>query len=156
MVAEDIARSGATVILDPSKNLPTRYETLGARLENAAILNDAGVPLMFTGMGWQNTHNAFLVAQCAGIAVANGLPYDAALKALFITPAEVFGLKNAGQIALGDKADLVLWTNDPLELVREAELVFINGEEIPMVSRATRLRDRYFDRLKDGAASAVE
>lgn len=156
MVAEDIARNGAIVILDPSKNLPVQYETLGARLENAALLNDAGVRLMFTGMGWQSTHNAFLVAQCAGIAVANGLPYAAALKALFTTPAEVFDLKNAGQIALGEKADLVLWTNDPLELVREAELVFVDGEEMPMVSRATRLRDRYFDRLKKQAAAALE
>jgi imidazolonepropionase-like amidohydrolase len=156
MVAEDIARSGATVILDPSSNLPLQYETLGARLENAAMLNDAGVRLMFTGMGWHNTHNAFLVAQCAGIAVANGLPYDAALRALFTTPSEVFGLDNSGQIAVGAKADLVLWSNDPLEVVREAEMVFVDGKEIPMVSRSTRLRDRYFDRLRHEPAPAEE
>lgn len=155
MVAEEIARSGAAVIIDPSRNLPIKYETLGARLENAALLNEAGVALMFTGMGWQNTHNAFLVAQCAGIAVANGLPYQAALEALFTTPAEIFGLANFGRIAVGERADLVLWTNDPLELLREAELVIINGEEVPMVSRATRLRDRYFDRLKALRSSAT-
>ncbi len=152
MVAEEIARSGATVILDPSSNLPLQYETLGARLENAAMLNDAGVRLMFTGMGRQNsTHNAYLVAQCAGIAVANGLPYEAALQALFTTPAEVFGLDNPGQIVVGAKADLVLWSNDPLEVLREAELVFVDGKEIPMMSRSTRLRDRYFDQLRDQA-----
>jgi imidazolonepropionase-like amidohydrolase len=156
MVAEEIARSGATVILDPSSNLPVQYEALGARLENAAMLNDAGVRLMFTGMGRQNTHNAFLVAQCAGIAVANGLPYEAALQALYTTPAEVFGLNDSGQIVVGEKADLVLWTNDPLEVLREAELVFVDGNEIPMVSRSTRLRDRYFERLRADAAPAGE
>jgi imidazolonepropionase-like amidohydrolase len=148
MVASEIARSGAAVIIDPTANLPMRFETLGARLENPAILHQAGVDMMFTGMGWQNTHNAFLVAQCAGIAVANGLPYEAALAAIFSTPAEVFDLDDPGQIAEGLEADLVLWTNDPLEVVKEAELVFVAGKNVPMISRATRLRDKYFSRLK--------
>ena len=114
----------------------------------AAILHRAGVVLLFTGMGWQNTHNAFLVTQSAGNAVANGLPYQAALQAIFSNPAEVFQLSGAGRIEVGAVADLVLWNNDPLELLREAELVFVNGVEVPLVSRSTRLRDRYFQRLK--------
>jgi imidazolonepropionase-like amidohydrolase len=148
MVATEIASAKAAVIMDPTNNLPTRFETLGSRLDNAAILHKAGVTLMFTGMSGQNTHNGFLVTQSAGNAVANGLPYQAALKAIFTNPAKVFGLSKPGQLAAGVVADLVLWNNDPLEVLREAELVMVNGKQIPMVSRATRLRDRYFDRLR--------
>ncbi|MEP5566828.1 MAG: imidazolonepropionase [Halioglobus sp.] len=148
MVAEEIAQANVPVIIDPSNNLPVRFETLGARLDNAALLHAAGVTLMFTGMGWQNTHNAHLVTQVAGIAVSYGLPHEAALAALFLNPGIVFNLDGEGQVAEGRKADLVLWSNDPLELMREAELVMVNGEELPLVSRSTRLRDRYFAKLK--------
>lgn len=155
MLAEDIAGAGAAVIINPTQNLPLRYETLGARLENAAILHEAGVTLMFTDLGSPNrTHNAHQVTQGAGVAVAYGLPYAAALAALFTAPAEVFGLSHRGRIEVGQKADLVLWSNDPLEVLREAELVMIGGEEVPMVSRATRLRDRYYDRLKAAATES--
>jgi imidazolonepropionase-like amidohydrolase len=54
----------------------------------------------------------------------------------------------SGDIAVGDIADLVLWSGDPLEVTSEAELVIINGEIVPMESRALQLRDRYFERLK--------
>ncbi|GHD06818.1 amidohydrolase [Halioglobus japonicus] len=143
MVADAIAEAGTPVIIDPTENLPEQFQTLGARLENPALLHAAGVDIMFTGMGWQNTHNAYLVTQCAGVAVAHGLPYEAAMAALFSTPSTVFSLDNSGRIAADMPADMVLWSGDPLELVREAELVFVAGEQVPMVSRSTRLRDKY-------------
>jgi len=152
MVAKEIAKAAAAAIIDPTDNLPIRFETLGARLENAAMLHEAGVTLMFTGMEFQNTHNSYLVTQLAGNAVANGLPYKAALEAIFTNPARVFELDKSGQIEVGQIADLVLWNGDPLEVVREAQLVMVDGRETPMVSRATRLRDRYFERLKSAKA----
>ena len=148
MVAPQIAQSNAPVIMDPIDNLPGHFETLGARLDNAALLDAAGVTLLFTGMGGKDTHTAYLVTQSAGNGVANGLPYQSALRALFSNPAMVFGLQNSGQIAVGQTADLVLWSGDPLELLREAEFVMINGQESPMASRSTRLRDRYFEALQ--------
>lgn len=152
MLAEEIAGAGAAVIINPTQNLPVRYETMGARLENAALLHDAGVTIMLTDLGSMNsTHNAHQVTQGAGVAVAHGLPYEAALAALFTTPAKVFDLDTPGKIDVGENADLVLWSNDPLEVIREAELVMIDGKEVPLVSRATRLRDRYYARLKAAA-----
>ena len=61
---------------------------------------------------------------------------------------QLFNAPVTGDIAIGDIADLVLWSGDPLELTSEAELVMIEGEIIPMKSRSLQLRDRYFDRLK--------
>ena len=148
MVADEIAKAQVPVIIDPIHNLPNSYESLGARLDNAKLLADAGVKLLFTGMDWHNTHNAYLVRQSAGNAVANGLDKSIAIAAMTTNPAQLFNAPVTGDIAIGDIADLVLWGGDPLELTSEAELVMIDGEIIPMESRALQLRDRYFNRLK--------
>ncbi len=148
MVADEIANAQVPVIIDPIHNLPNSYESLGARLDNAKLLADAGVKLLFTGMDWHNTHNAYLVRQSAGNAVANGLDKSVAIAAMTTNPAQLFNAPVTGDIAIGDIADLVLWGGDPLELTSEAELVMIEGEIIPMKSRSLQLRDRYFDRLK--------
>ena len=148
MVADEIATAQVPVIIDPIHNLPNSYESLGARLDNAKLLADAGVKLLFTGMDWHNTHNAYLVRQSAGNAVANGLDKSVAIAAMTSNPAQLFNAPVTGDIAIGDIADLVLWGGDPLELTSEAELVMIEGEIIPMKSRSLQLRDRYFDRLK--------
>lgn len=149
MVADKIAAAGIAVIIDPSRDLPSSYDALGSRLENAALLHKAGVQLIFTGIGWQNTHNAYLVRQAAGIAVANGLPKQEAIAAITSNPMSLFSYHTqTSEIEAGKLADFVLWQGDPLEITSEAVLVYIDGQKIPMVSRSTRLRDRYFDRLK--------
>lgn len=147
-VADKIAAANVPVIFDPIYNLPSSYNTLGARSDNAKLLNDAGVTMMFTGMGWQNSHNAYLVRQSAGNAVANGLPYEVAIEAITSNPAKIFGLPGYGDIKRGAKASLVLWSGDPLELTSAPEMVLIDGKDYPLVSRATRLRDRYYQRLQ--------
>ena len=111
-------------------------------------MHDAGVQMMFTGMGWQNTHNAHLVRQSAGNAVANGLPYNAAIKALTSTPAMIFGIEDYGRIEIGSKTSLVLWSGDPLEVTSQPDLVIVDGKVQSLVSRSTRLRDRYYQSIK--------
>ena len=145
-VARQISAAKVPVIFDPINNLPSSYETLGARLDNAKLLHDAGVKLMFTGMGFQNTHNAYLVRQSAGNAVANGLPYHVAIQAITSNPAQIFGLPGYGEIKVGADATLVLWSGDPLEVMSNPDLMLIEGEEVSLESRATRLRDRYYQR----------
>jgi len=145
MVANDIARANVPVIMDPIYNLPQSYESLGARLDNAKLLNDAGVTLIFTGMSSsQSTHNAYLVRQSAGNAVANGLDKNSAIAAMTTNPTSVFNANVSTDIKVGAIANLVLWGGDPLEMTSEAELVMINGEQIAMASRSLQLRDRYF------------
>ena len=104
--------------------------------------------LIFTGMGWHNTHSAYLVRQSAGNAVANGLPKTAAIAAITSNPAKVFKLNYSGNIREGETANLVLWSGDPFELTTEAEMVIIAGEKIEMISRSLQLRDRYYERIK--------
>ncbi|ANO51245.1 amidohydrolase family protein [Woeseia oceani] len=143
MVAKQLADAGVGVILDSINNLPGSFDKLNARLDSAALLADAGVPVAFGGSSVQN-HNARNITQAAGIAVANGLTWETALRALTLTPAEFYGVADrSGSIVAGKDADIVIWADDPLELSSYPEQVYIKGEQIPMQSRQTLLRDRY-------------
>jgi imidazolonepropionase-like amidohydrolase len=147
MVAADIAAQGVPVILDGINNLPNNFDQINARLDSAAMLVAAGVAVAFEagslGPGGQ-THNARNITQAAGIAVANGLSWDEALRAITLVPAQIYGVDaTLGSIEVGKDADLVVWGDDPLELSSYPEQVFIRGESINLQSRHTLLRDRY-------------
>ena len=129
--------------LDPLANLPADFDRIGATMENAARLQAAGVPVSFSQAG-DASHNARKVRQLAGNAVANGMPWDAALAGLTSVPAKLLGLGDQlGTIAPGMRADLVLWSGDPLELTSLPDQVWLDGRAQPMRSRQTELRDRY-------------
>jgi hypothetical protein len=147
VVADELAREKVPVLLDALENLPYNFDDIGARLDNAALLHKAGVRIAFTQ--FNESHNARKVRQLAGNAVAHGLPQDAALAALTVQPAEIFGLAGErGRIARGQAADLVLWNGDPLEVTSAADQVWIGGRAVQMRSRQTELRDRYLKRLQ--------
>ena len=139
MVAEELAAADVPVLLDPLVNLPGSFDSLGARLDNAALLYAAGVDIAFSGA---ESHNARKTRQLAGNAVANGLPWEAGLAALTASPSAIFGVDN-GRLREGAKADLVLWSGDPLEVTTAADAVIMGGRLDDMTSRQTRLRDRY-------------
>jgi imidazolonepropionase-like amidohydrolase len=139
-VAKALAEAGIAVILNPEANLPSSFDQLGATLENAGRLADAGVKVSI-GM---ETHNIRLARQHAGNAVANGLSWEQGLAALTTNVANIYGLDSTlGSLEAGKQADLVIWSGDPLEVTESAEIVFIKGEEVDMRSRQTKLRDRY-------------
>jgi hypothetical protein len=141
MVAEQLAAANVPVLLNPLANLPGTFDSLGARLDNAAILEAAGVTIAISGAG---SHNARKQRQMAGNAVSYGLPHEAGIAALTSNPASIFGFsEDQGKITRKTPANVVLWSGDPLEVTSVAERVVINGELISMESRQTKLRDRY-------------
>lgn len=152
MVADELANAGIPVIVNPESNLPFDFDELAATLQNAVRLAAAGVQLSIgnTSKYGADTHNIRLVTQLAGNAVANGLPWETAIAALTINNAKLFDMEDQiGSLAPGKKADLVIWTGDPLEVMNYAEVVIINGDMIPMESRQTKLRDRYMELQND-------
>ena len=83
----------------------------------------------------------------AATAVAFGLPYEEALKAVTINPAQIWGHANdIGSVEKGKLADLMVTTGDPLEISTQVKYVFIKGKEIPLVNKQTRLYEKYMSR----------
>lgn len=143
MVTEDLVRARVPVLVKVLRNLPESFESLGARYDNAALLRRAGVQLAITT---GETYKAFNIRQEAGNAVAYGLPYDEALRAITLYPAQIYGMADRyGTLEAGKVANVVVWSGDPLELLTDVEHVIIRGVEVPLVSRETMLRDRYMN-----------
>ena len=145
-VGDALQAANIPVVLDPLVNLPGQFEDLSATLKNAARLNAAGVKIAFYNPPGFGAHNLRLLPQQAGNAVADGLPYDAALAALTINPAEMFGLSSQlGTLEVGKIADVVIWDGDPLEVTTQPEAVLINGVIQDLDNRQTALMKRYRD-----------
>jgi len=145
MLADELAAAGIPVIMGPTANLPSDFDRLNARGDAATILANAGVELAFAGPQ-STTHNARNITQSAGNAVAEGLDAAAAIRAMTLAPAEMFGVADRlGSVETGKAADLVIWPGDPMELLNYPEQVFIDGVAVPMQSRQTLLRDRYLE-----------
>ena len=149
-LARELAAAQVPVFVDPLANLPGSFDSVGASMANAARLRAAGVAVGFSQSG-DASHNARKIRQAAGNAVAAGLPWEDGLAGLTSVPADTLGIADqVGRIAPGQRADLVLWTGDPLDVASVASQVWMDGRAIPMRSRQTELRDRYMAPLKAG------
>jgi imidazolonepropionase-like amidohydrolase len=142
-VAAALAAAKVPVLVSAEDNIPISFDTLGARQENAALLRAAGVPVVVTA-GAVETFNVRNVKQHAGNAVAYGLPWDEALRAVTLAPAEAFGVADTiGSLAIGKAANVVIWSGDPFEFTTRAEHVFVRGQETRSPSRQDQLIERY-------------
>ena len=140
MLANKLATASIPVIIDPMNNIPNSFDQLGARSDTAALLEKAGVKVMFTV---PRDHNYHLIRQGAGNAVANGMSYNAAINGLSGVVSDVFNIEGRGKLKKGFYADLVIWDGDPLEPASMPTHVIINGEISDLTSRSSRLMERY-------------
>ena len=139
-IAGAIAAAGVPVLVEPMDNIPG-YDALGIRYENAAILVRAGVKVALLETDTHKTRN---LRQQAGNAVSYGMTWDQALRAVTLSPAEIFGVADRyGSLAPGKVANVVVWSGDPFEFTTGVEHVLIRGKEIPLRSRQTELLERY-------------
>ncbi|MBV8157700.1 MAG: amidohydrolase family protein, partial [Dyella sp.] len=145
--ADLLAANKVAVVLDPEADIPWTFNDLGSRADSAALLAKAGVLIAFSVSGntIQLSHNAgSAVREGAGLAVASGLPYAEALRALTVNPAHMFDIADHyGSMARGQDADLVVWDGDPLEPSSAASVVFVRGVQAGRVTHQSLLRDRY-------------
>lgn len=138
--AAELAAARVPVVVEPLTDIP-KFDALGARLDNATLLARAGVTVILAQHDMAHFRD---LRQAAGNAVANGLPWEAALRAVTLGPAEAFGVADRyGSLEPGKVANLVVWSGDPFEFSSEAERVFIRGREVPRESRQTELLERY-------------
>ena len=140
MIAPELAAAGVPVLVQPLDNIPS-YDALGVRYENAAVLAKGGVKVALLET---DTHNARDLRQQAGNAVSYGMAWDQALRAVTLSPAEIFGVGDRyGSLDAGKVANVVVWSGDPFEFTTAVEHVLIRGREIPLKSRQTELFERY-------------
>ena len=143
LVADQIAAAGVPVLLNPTANLPGSFEMRAVRMQNAAVLDAAGVIIAIKG-NEGSVHRARETRYNAGNAVSHGLSYEAAIKAITVNPARIFGMAGQfGELRPGAAADVVIWSGDPLEPLSDARTIFIGGVEQAPTSRQFLLRDRY-------------
>jgi imidazolonepropionase-like amidohydrolase len=150
-VADRIAEAGLPVVTGPVTGLPTRASDRYDRTyQNAALLAQAGVPVALrTDDGMQNYRN---LPFHAGFAVAYGeeLGFDrqAALEAVTITPARIFGVDDdLGSVEVGKRATLFVADGDPFEPATQVTALFIDGYQVPLVSRQSELYEEYLQRV---------
>ena len=140
LVVDEIAQNDIPLIINPINNIPNSFDELASNINLAQRLEKEGITMMFNV---SRDHNYHLIRQGAGVAVANGLSYGSAIKALTSNAAKVFNIDKRGSIKVGNHADIVIWEADPLEPSSMPEKVFIGGIETDLTTRSTRLRDRY-------------
>lgn len=145
-VADEIAKANLPVLAGPVLELPTRdYDRYDKAYANAGILKKAGVKVALktddSNLNYRN------LPYHAGFAVAYGMSREDALKAITIVPAEIFGVADKlGSIEQGKHATLFVCTGDPFETKTQVSHVFIDGWQMPMVSRQTQLYEEFLQR----------
>ena len=144
-LADELAERSIPVIVGSGIALTLdREDPVSAAWENAAILHAAGVTVAF---GTNNVGQARNLPYHAARSAAYGLPRDVALRGITLTPAEILGLGDElGSIEVGKRADLIVTTGDPLQIVTQVERAFIAGEEVSLESKHTRLWEQFRDR----------
>ena len=144
LVIEQLKDSDIPLIVNPINNIPNSFDELASNINASARLEDAGITLMFNA---PRDHNYHLIRQGAGVAVANGMSYSGAIKALSSNVSKTFKLGSKGLIEEGASADLMIWDADPLEPSSMPTKVFIKGVDTDLTTRSSRLRDRYTKNL---------
>ncbi|MEM8599357.1 MAG: amidohydrolase family protein [Bacteroidota bacterium] len=148
-VADEIAEAGVPVLAGPVLSLPTRdSDRYDKPYQNAALLHQAGVQVALRTGEVENVRN---LAFNAGFAAAYGRDVGfgtaEALRAVTLTPAEIFGIADeVGSLEVGKRATLFVATGDPFETATQVTHVFIDGYQIPMESRQTELYDEFLQR----------
>lgn len=142
--AELLAQKDVAVLLKVLR-LPSREsDPYDAAYANPAVLHRAGVRFAIVSDDNENVRN---LPYEAAMAAAYGLPAAAALRAITLSPAEIFGAADrVGSIAPGRHANLVLASGDLLDARSQVTQVFIDGVSQPLETRHTRLYERYKER----------
>jgi imidazolonepropionase-like amidohydrolase len=163
-VARQIAAAGVPVIASALNDLPASFEQLAATQSNIGRMKTAGVQVAIGMIDDDDARQAQHSTQYAGNLVAltrvpgaTGLSWADAFAAITSKPAEIAGLGGEiGSLRPGRRADVVIWSGDPLELATGVEKVWIDGVAQDLTTRQTRLRDRYLKAGEGALPKAYE
>jgi imidazolonepropionase-like amidohydrolase len=145
LVVDALKAAQVPVIVVPSTSGSLTFDALHARDDLATQLHAAGVEVIVTS--WATDNGTTRVREEAGIAVQNGLPRAVAIASIASTPARLFGVAHDGQragvLAVGARANVVMWSGDPLEVLSVAQRIWVAGSEVTTPSRQRQLAEKY-------------
>jgi imidazolonepropionase-like amidohydrolase len=146
-VKELLRSKSIPVVLQPTLTEPLDEDDPYDRsLTQPAELADARVKIAF---GSFDNSFARRLGQQAANAVAYGLPYDEALKAVTLYPAQIFGLADQiGTLESGKIANVIVTNGDPLELTTDVRYLFIKGQLTSTGNKHKALYEKYLNRPK--------
>jgi imidazolonepropionase-like amidohydrolase len=140
-VADSLAMRKIPVIVGPLTSVPGADDPYDMTYANPGVLARAGVKIAFQTSDAANSRN---LAYNAALAVAYGLDADAALRALTINAAEIFGVADRyGSLAPGKVANVVVTTGDPMDVRSVVRHLFIRGQPVSLDDRHTRLYEQF-------------
>ena len=150
-VAGELAQRQVPVILTGTHTLPRRnWEDYDSPFTAPKRLSEAGVLFCIASSGspFAAAHIRNIPFQ-AGTAAAYGLAKDEALKSLTLYPAQILGIdKHVGSLEVGKDATLIVCNGDPLEIVSEVQMQFLQGRKVDLNSRHTQLYEKYQAKYK--------
>ncbi len=127
LIADELTEVGAKMLSGPFLSDRSKPELRNLSVKCPGILSQAGLkPAIITD------HPVIPIQylrMCAGLAVAEGMDREEALKAVTIYPAQLCRIDDrVGSIEAGKDADLVVFDQDPLALGVKPTMVMINGK----------------------------
>jgi imidazolonepropionase-like amidohydrolase len=140
-IADQLAARKIPVIVGPILQEPGRMETVDARLDNAARLYKAGVPIAIQTAADNEVRD---LAFGVEYAISYGLPEDAALEAVTLNPAQFFGVDTQlGSIDVGKKANLIVLDGTPFRVKTQVVTELIHGKVVDLSNHQTQLYEFY-------------
>jgi imidazolonepropionase-like amidohydrolase len=129
LIPDAIRRAGVPCLAGPVMQRFGSLETANATFENPVILKRAGIPVaLMTGYEGYVPKNRILLFE-AGIAAANGLGMEQALRMVTADAAKILGIDDRfGSLAPGKDADVALFDGDPLEYTSHVLTVLTSGQ----------------------------
>jgi imidazolonepropionase-like amidohydrolase len=113
-------------------------------------LHEAGIKFCIAGSGSSfDAASERNLPYHAATAAAYGLPKDEALKSVTLYPAQILGVsEQVGSLEVGKDATLIVTDGDPLEIMTQVEMEFIQGREVDLTSRHTQLYEKYLEKYR--------
>ena len=127
-IADLLAETGTIPVVGPSIGPAGKPETQGTSFGTCAALHRAGMEVAVT-----TDHDVtplWLLPMFTAMCVREGLPEDAALRAITINAAKALGVDDRiGSIKVGKDADIVVYNGHPFHYMTKPVAVFISGEK---------------------------
>lgn len=144
-VAERLVAMAVPVIYTHANGLPRRVdEPYDFAFSLPSLMHDSGITL---ALAWTGSWDSRNLAFAAGQAVAYGLPRDVALAAITSVPAQLLGAEGLGDLAVGQRASLVITQGDLLDMAQGNVVgLYLDGRLVDLDNRHERLYQKYRQR----------